>query len=562
LKIRLIDPAYDDPFVSHTQKVIKNIWFARLTLTTLAALTPPDIDVRITDENLEPIDFEEDVDLVGVTGMVLHAPRAYEIADRFRQRGVPVVMGGPHASSCPIEAKEHVDAVVIGEAENIWRGLIEDLKNGCLKPFYKADAFCSMKGFPPPRLDLLRKEAYMTVNCVQTTRGCPYQCDFCHVTHFFGKTYRCRPVEEVVEEVKGLKGEFVVFIDDNIAGNRVYAKELFTRLKPLGKKWASQASMTLTRDPELLKLAAESGCVSLFLGIESLSSENLKEVNKGFNQVPQYEEAIRALHDHDIMIVAGLIFGLDHDDEGVFERTLRFCERNRIELPSFFILTPLPGTPLFQRMESQGRLLHKDWAKYNGATVVFKPRLMTEETLQRGFNWLCKEGYSWRSIFRRVFHPQQRFFTRVLSNLAYRNIAQRTPEGYVPSLSRILQTMNDTIPVQNTRDLIHTVGEKITEKRAQIGQKAAETLQLYSTYNERLKTLFIRLEGSIDREGAKELVKRLRGGLSDKIEQVILDFKDVRAFSSEAMAFLSRKGFLQMEEGKLWRSINPSLQNQ
>src|SRR4030043_875594 len=254
--------------------------------------------------------------------MVMHAPRAYQIAQKFRQRGVPVVMGGPPASSLPHEAKEHVDAVVIGEAENLWEGLIKDFKNGCLKPFYKADGFCSMERMPFPRLDLLRKKAYMTINCVQTTRGCPYQCDFCHVPHFFGKTYRCRPVEEVVEEVKRLEGEFVVFIDDNIAGNRLYAKELFTRLKPFGKKWASQASMTLTRDTELLRLAAESGCVSLFLGVESLSSENLKYVNKGFNQVPQYEEAIRVLHDHDIMIVAGVIFGLDHDDEGGFEGTL------------------------------------------------------------------------------------------------------------------------------------------------------------------------------------------------------------------------------------------------
>jgi radical SAM superfamily enzyme YgiQ (UPF0313 family) len=557
LKIRLIDPAYEHPYISHTQKVIKNIWFARLTLTMLAALTPPDVEVKITDENVEPIDFEEDVDLVGVTGMVMHAPRAYQIAQKFRQRGIPVVMGGPHASSLPHEAKEHVDAVVIGEAEDVWEGVIEDFKNGCLKPFYKADAFCSMERLPFPRLDLLRKDAYMTINCAQTTRGCPHQCDFCHVTHFFGKTYRCRPVDEVIEEVKRLEGDFLVFIDDNIAGNRRYAKELFTRLKPLKKKWASQASMTLTRDPELLKLAAESGCVSLFIGVESLSEENLKDVNKAFNQVHQLEEAMKAVHDHDIMVVAGLIFGLDHDDEGVFERTLRFCERNRIELPSFFLLTPLPGTPLFQRMESEGRLLHKDWAQYNGATVVFKPRLMTEETLQRGFNWACKEAYSWGSIFKRVFHPQQRFFTRVLSNVAYRRIAQRTPEGYLPSLSRILQRMNDTIPLQNTRDLIQQVGVKIAEKKLLIGQKAADTLQLYSVYNERLKTLFVRLEGSIDREGAKELVKRLKGVLHVEIQKVILDFKDVRAFSSEAIALLSRKGLLQTEEGKLWIAVNP-----
>ena len=544
MKIRLIDPAYEHSYISHSQKVIKTIWFAHLTLTTLAALTPPDIEVKITDENVEPIDFEEDVDLVGVTGMVMHASRAYQIAQKFRQKGIPVVMGGPHASSLPLEAKEHVDAVVIGEAENVWVGLIEDLKNGHLKPFYKADAYCSMKGIPPPRLDLLRKDAYMTINCVQTTRGCPHQCDFCHVTHFFGKTYRCRPVTEVIEEVKRLDGEFVVFIDDNIAGNRLYAKELFTQLKPLKKKWASQASMTLTRDPELLKLAAESGCVSLFIGVESLSSENLKEVNKTFNRVPQFEDAMKALHDYDIMIVGGFIFGLGHDDEGVFERTLRFCERNRIELPSFFILTPLPGTPLFQRMESAGRLLHKDWAKYNGATVVYKPKLMTEETLQRGFNWVCKEAYSWESIIKRVFHPQQRFFTRVLSNIAYRSIAQKTPEGYLPSLSRILQRMNDSIPLQNTWDLIH------------------DTLNLSSVYNERLKTLFVRLEGSIDREGAKELAKRLKKTLSTKIERVILDFKDVGVFSSDAMIFLYRKGLLQTKGGDFWVAINAPGQNQ
>ena len=556
MKIRLIDPAYDHPFMSHSQKVIKDIWFARLTLTTLAALTPPEIDVRITDENVEPIDFDEDVDLVGVTGMLMHAPRAYEIAERFRERGIPVVMGGPHASSCPSEAKEHVDAVVMGEAELVWGNVIEDVKQKCLKPFYKADRYSSMEGMPFPRLDLLRKDAYMTVNCVQTTRGCPHQCDFCHVTHFFGKTYRCRPVDEVIKEVERLEGDFVVFVDDNIAGNRQYAKELFTRLKPLKKQWASQASLTLTRDPELLKLAAEAGCVSLFVGVESLSAENLKDVNKSFNHAHELGKAMKALHDHDIMVLAGFIFGLDHDDEGVFERTLRFCERNRIELPSFFVLTPLPGTPVFARLEAEGRLLHRDWAKYNGATVVFRPRLMTEETLQRGFNWVCQEAYSWRSIVKRVFHPQQRFFTRLASNTAYRSIARRTPPGALPGLSKILQRMNETIPLRNRGDLVERVGAKIAEKRVYLEQRAADTLRLYAYYNERLKTLSVRLEGSIDLDGAKELVRRLRRGVDAGIQKVILDFKDVRAFSSEAMAFLSRTGLLQTQEGSLWMAVD------
>ena len=556
MKIRLIDPAYEHPLIGHSQKVIRTIWFAHLTLTTIAALTPKEFDVRITDENVEPIDFQEDIDLVGITGMVMHAPRAYEIAAQFRRRGIPVVMGGPHASSLPLEAKEHVDSVVIGEAEHVWAGLLDDFREGSLKPFYKAETYSPMERMPFPRLELLQKNAYMTVNCVQTTRGCPHRCDFCHVTQFFGKTYRCRPVDEVIEEVKQLNGDFIVFIDDNIAGNRQYAKELFTRLKPLKKKWASQASITLSSDPELLKLAAESGCVSLFVGIESLSSENLKEVNKSFNRVYQFEDAIKAIHDFDIMILAGLIFGLDHDDEGVFERTLRFCERNRIELPSFFLLTPLPGTPLFQRMEAEGRLLHKDWGKYNGATVVFKPKLMTEETLQRGFNWVCKEAYSWGSIFKRVFHPQQRFFTRVLSNMAYRSITQKTPESHIPPLSGMLQRLNDTIPLQNSRDLILRFGDKIAEKRLQIEQRAADTLKLYSVYNERIRTLFVRLEGSIDREGAKELVKRVRGALDARIQKVILDFKDVQACSRDAIVFLSNKGLLQTDEGNLLLAIN------
>jgi radical SAM superfamily enzyme YgiQ (UPF0313 family) len=536
--------------------VIKTIWFAHLSLTTLAALTPSSIEVHITDENVEPIDFEEEVDLVGITGMIMHSKRAYEIARAFRERGIPVVMGGPHASSLPEEAKQHADAVVIGEAELVWREVLEDVQKGRLKPFYKADRFCSMKGLPFPRIDLLRKDAYMTTHCVQTTRGCPYQCDFCYVTHFFGKTYRCRPVEEVIQEVSRLDGDFIVFVDDNIAGNRLFAKELFTRLKPLKKKWASQASLTLTRDRELLRLAAESGCVSLFIGIESLSPDNLKEVNKSFNRTYEFEESLKLIHDHDIMVLAGFIFGLDHDDEGVFERTLRFCEKNRIELPSFFLLTPLPGTRLFQKMESEGRLLHKDWSQYNGATVVFRPKLMTEETLQRGFNWVCQETYSWSSIVKRVFHPQQRFYTRVLSNMAYRSIAKRTPKSPLPALSKILQKMNDTIPVQNTWNLIHRVGERMAEKGFLFGEKSPEVLRLYSTYNERLRTLFIHLEGSLDQHGAKELAKRLKNTLSEKIDQVIIDFENVVAFSQDAISFLSRRGLFQKEEGKLWMAIN------
>lgn len=207
-------------------------------------------------------------------------------------------------------------------------------------------------------------------------------------------------------------------------------------------------------------------------------------------------------------------------------------------------------------MESEGRLLHKDWSQYNGATVVFKPKLMTEETLQRGFNWVCQEAYSWNFIVKRVFHPQQRFYTRVLSNMAYRSIVKRTPKSSIPALSKILQKMNDTIPVHNTWNLIYRVGEKMVEKGLTLGGKSPEVLRVYSTYNERLRTLFIHLEGCLDQHGAKELAKRLKNTISEKIDQVIIDFENVVAFSQDAISFLSHRGLLQKEEGKLWMAIN------
>jgi len=391
LKIRLIDPAPKDNILKQTAKDIKSYWFARLSLTTIAALTPPEIKVAITDENVEPIDFNEDIDLVGLTAMTMHAPRAYEIADRFRARGITVVMGGLHASSLPQETKQYVDAVVIGEAEGVWGKLLLDFQMGRLKPFYKSEHFCSFEGQPHPRLDLLKKKHYWTINCVQATRGCPFSCDFCSVAQFFGNTYRYRPVDEVIAEVKSLPPGYFTFVDDNIMGKPSYAKELFRKLTPLKRKWASQGSLTMAKDTKLLKMAVESGCYALFVGIESLSQENLSSMNKSINHVSQYEEAIKKIQDHGIMVVGSFIFGFDHDDEAVFERTVKFCEMNKIELPIFFILTPVPGTRLYQRMEKEGRILHKDWSKYNGSNVVFKPKLLSEETLLNGYSWAFQD---------------------------------------------------------------------------------------------------------------------------------------------------------------------------
>ncbi len=547
MKIRLIDPAPKDNLLMQTNKDIKSYWFARLSLTTLAALTPPEIEVAITDENVEEIDFNEDVDLVGLTAMTMHAIRAYEIADRFRARGIPVVMGGLHASSLPQEAKEHVDAVVIGEAEGVWTKLLEDFQQGRLQPFYQSQGFCSLKSQPHPRLNLLKKQHYWTVNCVQATRGCPFSCDFCSVAQFFGDTYRYRPVDEVIEEVKQLPPGYFTFVDDNIMGRPVYAKELFQKLAPLKRVWTSQGSLTMAKDDELLTLAAKSGCYALFVGIESLTQDNLTAMNKSINSVARYEDAIKKIRDHGIMIVGSFIFGFDHDDDSVFERTVRFCERNKIDLPIFFVLTPVPGTRLYKKMEEDGRILHKDWSRYNGSNVVFKPKLISEETLFNGYSWAFQEIYSYSSIAKRILMPPtKRVVPEVISNYAFRRMVMRAPKGRVTIVSRLLGKLNTSIPIRDSKNLIPTVVDATFAKGQQMLKSAGQLLKVKATHNERVRTLFVKLEGSLDLSAAKELFKRLGFFLSKEQRKIVIDFKGVEYLSPRAANLLVKKNLTRL----------------
>lgn len=547
MKIRLIDPAPKDSILMQTAKDIKAYWFARLSLTTLAALTPPGIEVAITDENVEAIDFDEAVDLVGLTAMTMHAIRAYEIADRFRERSIPVVMGGLHASSLPHEAKEHVDAVVIGEAEGVWEELLHDFQNGRLKPFYRRTQFCSLKAQPHPRLDLLKKKHYWTINCVQATRGCPFSCDFCSVAQFFGDTYRYRPVDEVIAEISSLPPGYFTFVDDNIMGKPSYAKELFQKLAPLKKKWASQGSLTMAKDTALLKLAAESGCYALFVGIESLSQDNLASMNKSINHVSHYEDAIKKIHDHGIMIVGSFIFGFDHDDDAVFERTVKFCEKNKIDLPIFFILTPVPGTRLYKRMEEEGRILHHDWSKYNGSNVVFKPKLLSEETLFNGYSWAFQESYSYHSMAKRILvAPHHRLIPKAVVNYSFRRMVMRAPKGGVTIISKILGSLNTSIPIKDKKNLIPTFVDATFEKSQQLLKGAGKMLQVKAIHNERIRTLFIRLEGSLDLSAAKQLIKRLQFPLKTAKRKIIIDFTGIQYLSPRAANLLVTKNLQRL----------------
>ena len=404
---------------------VMGIKFPYLSLTTLAALTPPEMEVRILDENVEAIDFDSRPDLVAVSLMTPLAPRGYEIADQFRIRGIPVVVGGVHATMMPEEAEEHADAVVIGEGEILWPEVVADFSQAALKKYYRTDRRTPLNSMALPRRDLLRRGAYLFQNTLQTTRGCPNDCDFCSVTTFYGNTYRFRPVAEVLQEIGALKGNLIFFVDDNIIGSRTYAQELFEGLKPLKKRWVSQATLNISRETKLLTLARDSGCLGLFVGFESLSQEILNDLGKPFYRVAQYETAIRRLHDHGIGIQGSFIFGNDNDPPDVFSRVVRFCIQNRLEAVLFSLLTPFPGTRIFHQLLKENRIIHFDWEKYDMNHVVFRPQGMTAEALEKGFFEAYRKVYSSTSLLKRLFKSGRSLFLFGPMNLSMRRAWKR-----------------------------------------------------------------------------------------------------------------------------------------
>jgi len=394
-----------------------------LLLPLLAGLTPPEVEVRLVDENVEPVATDADADWVAITCMTASAPRSYEIADTFRRRGIPVVMGGIHPTVMPDEAAAHADAVVIGEAEPVWRTVVDDLAAGRLQARYRQEAYPDLSGLPRPRRELLRVERYLTTNVVQTARGCPNACAFCTVSTVAGRRYRFRPIDEVIEEVRSLRG-WVGFVDDNITGNPTRAKQLFEALIPLRLRWVGQGDLTIAKDPELLALAARSGCHALFMGLESLSQENLRATHKVPNVGLDMGAAIRQIHGAGIEIIGSFVLGLDGDDRDVFARTVEFAERHKLVAAQFAVLTPFPGTAIRAQFERDGRILDHDWSHYTMSNVVFRPQHMTDLELQQGQRYAYGRFYSIPSIVKRNLTLRKRLLTRLLVNLSYRGIGR------------------------------------------------------------------------------------------------------------------------------------------
>ncbi len=412
----------------------KSLWgelgfkFPSLSFAALAAVTPQCWQVELCDENIEPIEWSADVDLVAITAMTPQAPRAYEIAALFRSRGVRVVMGGFHASSLPEEALCHVDAVVVGEGEIVWPLLLADFERGALQPLYRSAGRVDMGEIPAACREIFNHKKYLLTNTLQTTRGCPHECDFCSVTAFYGRKYRERPVALVLAELELLRknNSFAFFVDDNLVADRRYALELFSGMQDMGFKWLSHAPIDFARDPELMKAAGDAGCIGMFVGFESLRQETLAAMRKRTNLARNYLDEAQAFRDNGIGILGSFVLGNDGDTPDVFEDILRFCEDARLEAAIFPILTPYPGTEVRARLVSEGRITSDDWQDYDMGHVTFRPSGMTAKELLAGHLWLNRSFYSFSSMFRRIFKLHRSVQVFGPMNLGFWSALRRT----------------------------------------------------------------------------------------------------------------------------------------
>ena len=393
--------------------------FQQITMPYLAAFVPADWEVIHIDESVTPVDTRLQVDLVGITFHTPSAPHVYELAAEFRKRRVPIVLGGPHATLLPDEAQEHADVVFVGEAESHWPRFLQAFENGQHERCYISALAPTLEDAPVARKVLYHRRDY-TAGRLFATRGCPYGCDFCTLAVMYRRKVRKRPVAAVAAEYASFNGKVIIFWDDNLANDREYAKDLFRAVEPHNKWWSSQASIQAAEDPEFLEWAARSGCKQLFIGLESVCQASMNEVHKAFNRVDQYGQLIERIHSYGIAVQAGIVFGFDNDTEAVFCETLDFLEAVGVQNATFNILTPYPGTPLYQRLEAEGRILTRDWSKYNGREdVVFEPRHMSVETLLEGYRYANRRFYSPASIRRRLSRSPVGGWWTLPLNLAY-----------------------------------------------------------------------------------------------------------------------------------------------
>ena len=433
MKLSIIQPSHYRSKSDRSLLKIKKRRLIGLTLPYLAALTPSDWEVRLIDEQMTDVDFETPVDLVAITTWTINSFRAYEIADNFRRRGVCVIMGGPHVYSYPEESAEHCDAVGIGEGEEIWPAMLDDFIKGRLKKFYHASHLQDLSNLPMPRYDLLdfSKHTMIKTYSVQTSRGCPFRCDFCSERFYLGDNYRYRPVQDVVDEIKNTGARYVLFADSNFAGKPAHTKELMEALIPLKVRWSALWPAYLCNDGEMMDLATKSGLLHLNMGIESIEQETLAGLKKVSNKVKQYKEILQNLRKRDISYSLNFIFGWDTEKDGIFDATLTFLHNEKVPAAYFNILTPHKGTPLYDRMVAEDRVIDIEGiGRWPGIHCHIKPSYCSAEDMEMRVRTMYRKFYSLSSMLYRLPLPiRQTGIASWMVNVEQRRISRPNNEA-------------------------------------------------------------------------------------------------------------------------------------
>lgn len=442
LKLALLAPA--GAMHRYSGSFGRSLHYAPLTLTTLAALVPEDIDaeIKIYDETADKIPLDIDADLIGITCITGTAPRCYAYADYFRKKGKTVFMGGVHPSMLPDEAAQHADVVFTGFSEQTFPQFIRDYLKGEYQKFYHQNADFTIEGRPTPRRELLNSKRYITTKTVEAIRGCCHTCSFCAYPAAFGRCVYKRPVKEVVAEIEALHTKHVTFPDVNLITDRAYAIELFTALIPLKIIWLGLVTSSVGIDDELMTVFRKSGCRGLLIGFESITQESQQYIHKGVNKVDSYVELMKKLHDNGILVQGCFAFGGDEEDESVFDRTVEMIINAKIDLPRFSILTPFPQTDYYRQLEKEGRIIERNWAMYDVQHCVYQPKLMTKEQLEAGTDRAWRATYSTGNIMKRLAPFTHSPWLSLPLNMGYKGYADKWHK-----FTREVMCDNSDIPV-------------------------------------------------------------------------------------------------------------------